>query len=103
MNIYSYIKMKIAVASKGKTENSEISELGGRAPFYLIFENKKLIKLISNPFKSGNGAGYSVGQMLSNEKVDLVICGKFGPVFSGVLKEKGINTKTANGLVKEVI
>ena len=95
--------MKIAIASNGKKDDSEISDVGGRAPFYLIFENKKLIKTLPNPFKRGGGAGYSVAQMLANEKVNLVICGHFGPVFEGVLKEKGIKTKEASGIIKKVI
>ncbi len=95
--------MKIAIASKGKTEDSEISELGGRSPYYLVFEDKKMIKVLPNHFKFGGGAGYSVAKMLLNEKVDLVISGKFGAVLLGVLKDNKIKTKTASGKVKEAL
>ena len=95
--------MKTAIASKGKTEDSEISEIGGRAPYYLVFENKKLVKVLPNHFKFGGGAGYAVAKMLINEKVDLVISGRFGAVLSGVLEDNKIKTKVAAGKVKEVL
>ena len=35
---------RIAIASEGKDKDSEISLRGGRAPYYLIFEDKKFIE-----------------------------------------------------------
>ena len=97
--------MKIAVASEGKTQDSEISEKGGRAPYYLIFENKKLIETIKNPFASGSGgAGFSVAHMLADKKVNLVIAGKVGGNMISALKEKGIEFKEeSEKKVSEVI
>ena len=97
--------MKIAVASTGKDEGSDVSPVGGRAPFYLIFEGRKLVKTIPNPFRvGGGGAGFGVAQMLANEGAKLVICGKFGPNMQMALEQKGIKTKTSvNKTVKEVI
>lgn len=97
--------MKIAVSSTGKNENSQISEVSGRAPYFLIFEDKKLIKTIKNPFAiGGGGAGFGVVQMLANEKVNLVISGKFGPNMLGAFKEKNIKSKEISGkTVKQVI
>ena len=83
--------MKIAIASEGKDESSEISSRGGRAPYYLIFENKKLVETIKNPFATGSGgAGFSVAYMLADKKVELVIAGKVGGNMVSALKEKGI-------------
>ena len=97
--------MKIAIASTGKNLDSEISAVSGRATFYLIFENKKLIKVISNPFRiGGGGAGLGVAQMLINEKVNLVISGNFGPNMLQALESKGIKVKIITGKsVKEVL
>ena len=96
--------MKIAIASEGKDLNSEISSKGGRAPFYLIFENKKLVEVIKNPFAvGGGGAGFSVAHMLAEKKVDLVVAGKIGGNMVGALKEKGIEFKEASGEVKDFI
>jgi len=83
--------VKIAIASEGKDESSKISLRGGRAPYYLIFEDKKLIETIKNPFATGSGgAGFSVAYMLAEKKVNLVIAGKVGGNMVSALKEKGI-------------
>ena len=83
--------MKIAIASEGENIDSDISIRGGRAPFYLIFENKKLIETIKNPFAiGGGGAGFSVAFMLADKKVNLVIAGKIKENMLTALTEKGI-------------
>ena len=96
--------MKIAIASEGKDVESEISEKGGRAPYYLIFEGKKLIETIKNPFVVGSGgAGFSVAYMLAEKKVNLVVAGKIGPNMKSALEEKGIESKEEGGKkVKEI-
>jgi len=97
--------MKIAVASEGKQEDSEISQRGGRAPFYLIFEDKKLLEIIKNPFASGaGGAGFSVAYMLAEKKVNLVVAGKIGGNMKSALEEKHIEFKEDEGKkIREVI
>ena len=97
--------MKIAIASEGKDENSEISSKGGRAPYYLIFENKKLIEIIKNPFATGSGgAGFSVAYMLAEKKVNLVVAGKVGGNMVSALKEKGIEfQEKSQKKIKEII
>lgn len=93
--------MKIAIASTGKKTSSKVSEVGGRSPYYLIFEGKKLVKSIKNPFLLGGGAGFSVAQMLANEKVNLVICGRIGPNMMAALKAKKIKTMEISGISVE--
>jgi predicted Fe-Mo cluster-binding NifX family protein len=97
--------MKIAIASEGKDKDSEVSPKGGRAPYYLIFEEKKLIETIKNPFATGSGgAGFSVAYMLAEKKVNLVVAGKLGGNMVSALKEKGIEYKEENNKkVQELI
>jgi len=97
--------MKIAIASEGKNDDSEISLRGGRAPYYLIFEENKLVEAIKNPFAKGSGgAGWSVAYMLAERKVDLVVAGKLGPNMKTALEEKGIEFKEESGkIVSEII
>ena len=97
--------MKIAIASEGKTLDSDIGLNGGRTPYYLIFEDKKLLEVVKNPFATGSGgAGFSVAYMLAEKKVDLVIAGKFGGNMESALKEKGIKFKEeSDKKVEEVI
>jgi predicted Fe-Mo cluster-binding NifX family protein len=86
--------MRIAIASEGKSTSSEVCPTAGRAPYYLIFENKELIKTIKNPFVKGRGgAGNSVVQMLYNENVNLVISGKFGGNMTVAMEEKEMSYK----------
>ena len=97
--------MRVAIASNGEDENSEVSSVGARAPFFLIFEDKKLVKTITNPFRvGGGGAGFSVAQMLANEKIELIVAGRIGPNMEMALKEKGVKIKiTENKIVKQVL
>lgn len=86
--------MKIAIASTGKTIDSEINPVAGRTPYFLIFENKELIEVIKNPFAvGGGGAGFSVAKMLSDKNVNVVIAGHFGANMLSALKEKNIKHK----------
>jgi predicted Fe-Mo cluster-binding NifX family protein len=96
--------MRIAIASEGENEDSEISLKGGRAPYYLIFKNKKLIESIKNPFAiGGGGSGWSVVYMLAEKKVSLVIAVKIGQNMEFALKEKGLKFKEASGKISEII
>ena len=89
--------MKIAIASEGKKLNSKVSLRGGRAPYYLIFEDKNLIETIKNPFAKGSGgAGFSVAHMLAEKKAELVIAGKVGRNMESALKDNGIKFKEEN-------
>jgi len=97
--------MKIAISSTGKDENSKVSMISGRAPYYLIFEDKKLLKVISNPFRiGGGGAGFGVAEMLADEGVNLVISGRFGENMKTALESKGIKYKEISDMtVKEAL
>ena len=97
--------MKIAIASEKSNIESLVCPTGGRAPYYLFFENKELIEAIKNPFAVGSGgAGFSVVQMLSDKNVELVIAGKFGANMIPALGEKGMEYKEITGKsVKQVL
>ena len=98
--------MKIAVASIDKNENSEISQQTGRAPYYLIFNEKcELIETVSNPFSiGGGGAGFAVAKMLADKEVDIVIAGKFGSNMTDTLKTRGLKYYEKPGMkVKDAV
>jgi len=96
--------MKIAIAADGNTIDASISPMGGRAPYYLIFEEKKLTEIIKNPFAvGGGGAGWSVAHILVDKGVNLVIVGQIGPNMATALTEKGIKVTTATGLIKDAL
>jgi len=97
--------MKIAIASEKNNIDSVVCPTAGRAPYYLVFDNKELIETIKNPFAvGGGGAGFSVAQMLSDKKVELVIAGKFGTVIISVFGDKGMKYKEVTGkTIKQVL
>ena len=97
--------MKIAIASEGKTQDSQISEKGGRAPYYLIFEENELLEVVKNPFAMGSGgAGFSVAYMLADKGVNQFIAGNVGSNMISALEEKGIQFREEVGKkVEEVL
>lgn len=97
--------MKVAISSNGKDMDSMVSGSSGRAPYYLIFENGKLIKSLKNPFRfGGGGAGFGVAEVLADENVELVISGKFGQNMIDTLQSKGIKFRELpNVAVKEAL
>ena len=96
--------MKIAIASVGKNEDSEISSRGGRAPYYLIFDEKGQFKeAVSNPFAvGGGGAGTAVAKMLSDMNIDVVVAGAMGGNMKGALQEKEIKCYERGGIAKTI-
>ena len=96
--------MKIAIASEGRDINSTISSRGGRAPFYLIFEGKKFIESLANPFaQGGRNAGLEVADVLANKGVDMVIMGNIGPKMAYAFKSKNIKVEIKMGRIKDVL
>ncbi len=97
--------MKIAVASLGKDENSDVSERAGRAPYYLIFnENGELLESVKNPFAmGGGGAGFGVAKMLADKGVGIVIAGKFGPNMTSAMEARGLKYTEVGGKVRDAL
>ncbi len=95
--------MKIAIASETKDKDSDISLKGGRASFYLIFQDEKLIEIWKNPFSvGGGGAGWSVAYALANKNVEKVIAGKIGGNMLTALEQKGILFEEKNGKIFDI-
>ncbi|MCD6547560.1 MAG: hypothetical protein J7K22_03340 [Nanoarchaeota archaeon] len=97
--------MRIAISSEGDNENARVSQVTGRAPYYLIFDDEKLVEVIKNPFAfGGGGAGFGVAQMLANKGVEVVVSGRFGPNVKAFFDSKKIKTiEVSNISVKEAL
>jgi len=96
--------MKIAIACLKNAVDSEVSQIAGRAPYYLIFEKGQLVKSIKNPFVvGGGGAGFGVTKMLADGKIKLVIAGKFGENMKIALNNKQIRFKETTKNIKEIL
>lgn len=93
--------MKIAIACLGETPDAKVCEVAGRAPYYLFFEDGKLVKVQKNPFLYGPGAGFAVAKMLADEGVEVVVAGRYGPNMLGTLAEKNIKALIARNISAE--
>jgi predicted Fe-Mo cluster-binding NifX family protein len=90
--------MITAVAAEGSAVDSPVSDMGARAPYYLLFEEGKSKEAIQNPFViGGGGAAFSVAHLLAERGVTRFISGDIGPNMRDALAEKGITYKQAAG------
>jgi predicted Fe-Mo cluster-binding NifX family protein len=96
---------KIAVAATGENENSEISDIAGRAPFFLIFdEDGNFLKSVKNPALSfGGGASAEVVNLLVRESCKTFVAGQFGFKMQAQLRSNNIEYIQKQGLAKDVI
>jgi len=97
--------MIIAIGSEGKTSDDLVSEVCGRATYFQMYENGKLIEIVNNPFKAGGGgAGAGVAKMLIDKGAEMIICGKLGDNMIHWLDDKKVPYKELKGMpIKEVI
>ena len=96
--------MKIAIASVDGKKDGDINPQAGRAPFYLIHEDGKLIETIKNPFAfGGGGAGFGVAKMVADKGVEKIVAGQFGPNMIADLEERGIKYEEAQGKIVDTI
>lgn len=86
--------MKIAIASTGLTLQSNVSNVFGRSPNFIIvdLQNDEIenISPIENPAKNERGAGNLAAQFIIDQGVEALILGELGNVAFGILRNAGI-------------
>jgi len=100
--------MRVAVSSTGENLDSNVSNVFGRCPYFIIAEivNKKITKTeaIKNmSARQRGGAGITAAQTIVEKNVKAVITGNIGPRASDVLRHFSIEAYNGSGLVKEVL
>ena len=100
--------MKIAVSSTDKNIESNVSDVFGRCPYFIIAEIKdqKIEKTEGIENKSTDqmsGAGISTAQLMAEKNVNAVITGNVGPRAFDVLKQFNIEVYTGSGAIKKVL
>ena len=97
--------MKIAVAATKSDISADVSYYGGRAPFYLLFDEQgALLDSFTNPFSEmDRHAGYEVSKMMAELGVDIFIAGLFGPTMISELSGQGIKCVTKSGSVQDAV
>lgn len=100
--------MRIAISATGQNIESEVSEIFGRCPYFIIAEIKgdkiQNTEILKN--ESGNqnsGAGVLTAQLMAEKNVEAVITGKVGPRALDVLKQFKIEIYIGEGRVREVL
>ena len=98
-------KVKIAVASSGKTVTASVSDVAARCPYYLIFDGAgKLREVIDNPYKDvSGGAGPSAADFLAQKGVTIVIAETFGYKMINAMKENGMTYYELEGSAEDVV
>jgi len=100
--------MKIAVSSTGKDLESQVSQVFGRCPYFIIIEieDKKIVKteaMENTSAQQFSGAGISAAQMVVQSGAKAIITGNVGPKAYSVLKQFGVEIYKGSGTVKDVI
>ena len=88
-----------------KKQDSEVGDQAGRAPFYLVFDEKgTLLETVNNPFsRGGGGAGFGVAKMLADKEVNLAVAGQFGEKIIQAMNERGLRVFEYTGTVGEAL
>lgn len=91
--------MRIAVAVDHNEATTNVSLYGGRAPYFLVFdEHGNLLNSFANPFHAiDRHAGYEVSMLLAEMGIDIVIGGVFGPTMISELSSRAIKCITKSG------
>lgn len=95
----------IAVASDGKTADSNVSGLAGRAPYYLLFDAAgNFVEVLDNPYKNARGgAGPSVINFLVQKDVTFTVAGTFGQNMISMMDRNGIKRLAFKGAVSDAV
>ena len=96
---------RIAIAVVGDSVNSEISKVAGRAPYFLLVDEKGVfLKFIKNPSQNRRGGASSVVvDLLLKESVKTIIAGRFGNKMKKKLKANKIQYHERAGMAKETV
>lgn len=101
-------KVKVAVSVKSNNLNSEVSDIFGRSPYFIIAEivDGKIEKTEIIENKSTDqmgGAGISAAQLIAEKDVKNVIIGNIGPRASDILSQFNIAIYYGKGVAKDVL
>lgn len=97
--------MKIAVPAIASEKNAHISEETGRAPFFLIFDDKgHFVEAISNPAMSQSGGiSRTVVALLVDMDINMVVVSSIGDKMKSALTNKQIDITIKTGMADEAV
>jgi len=91
--------MKICFCSEGKSMDMPISDVFGRSPFFLIYDDQTEYCIhIENTAKDEvQGAGSKAVQLILDQQIDILITNFPGPHAKTALKKSNIQVYKQNG------
>ena len=98
--------MKIAIATREKNEQAQISERFGRTLFFAIYDSEtNQVEYLDNPANNARGgAGVQTSELLVSKGVQSVIALELGPKADRVLRSSNVKIFQGNRLsVRELI
>ncbi|MEA2097878.1 MAG: NifB/NifX family molybdenum-iron cluster-binding protein [Patescibacteria group bacterium] len=100
--------MKIAVSSTDKNIESDISDVFGRCPYFIIAEIKdgkieKTETIKNKSIDQNSGAGVSTVQLIAENNVNAIITGNVGPKALDVLNQFNIEIYFGEGIIKDAL
>jgi len=97
--------MKIAIASTDAAPDTDVSQHGARAPFYLIYNSDgSLQESIANPYVDAErGAAPKAARFLAQHGVQLLVAGDFGERFIIELEAAGIRQVKKTGIISDLL
>lgn len=98
--------MKIAISSRDGQYDQGFSDRFGRCKYFVIVDSEtRFWEALPNPASSTRGgAGTQVVQFLSDNGIDAIISGRFGPNAHFALSSAGIQAyRASNGTPEELV
>ncbi len=94
--------MKIAISSTGETLASKVDPRFGRAPYFVIVEERpedclKIDALKNTAADAAMGAGTDAAQQVVRERIEAVISGAVGPNAFEIFEKLGVEVFLARG------
>lgn len=89
--------MKIFISAESNLKESLMDPRFGRCQFFQIYdtETDEIKSIVNDGFNSKSGAGIQAGNLLLDQKADVLITGHLGPNAKAVLKESNIKIFTS--------
>lgn len=90
--------MKIAVCVDNGERHARVDDRFGRCRFFVVAQQGEEPQLVQNPAaEAGGGAGRQAARFLSQQDVEVVLAGRFGPKAAEALRLAGIRMVEAAG------
>ena len=95
----------MAVAATAADTQAPVSQYGGRAPFYMVFDGDgHLVETVANPHaEATDQAGIRVADLLDEKAIAMFVAGDIGPQIRAAFQNRNIRWFEKRGTVSTVL